>query len=473
MYPISQSCVVDSLQQRIDNTTSTDTVGDFFLPKNVSDTTLSVANVESLPDLRDGALPSGTSFFVDSIDRKVVATNCRWVDFTGNLYRDDRPGTFVYTTGYNCSGELGTNNIINRYTPVEVFGGFTDWCQLSAGWIHSMGVRSNGTIWGWGYNCYGGLGDGTAYYNENDNHRSSPVQVIGGFTDWCQVSAGAGHSAAIRTNGTLWTWGYNCYGGLGDGTAYYNGEYNHRSSPVQVLGGFTDWCQVSAGGKHTAAVRTNGTLWSWGFNYYGELGDGTAYYNGEYNHRSSPVQVLGGFTDWCQVSAGNNNTAAVRTNGTLWAWGYNCYGAVGDGTAYYDGNANHRCSPTQVIGGFTDWCYVDIMSKSAVALRTNGTLWAWGYGEEGDIGDNTYESKSSPVEVAGGFSDWCQASVGRGGGTATRSNGTLWAWGKNFNGELGNTQVTQTPSPVEVFGGRTDWVAGYRGEIFSIMVRVK
>jgi len=278
-------------------------------------------------------------------------------------------------------------------SPVSVVGGFTDWCQVSAGGGHTAAVRTNGTLWAWGCNFSGRLGDGTV------TDRSSPVSVVGGFTDWCQVSASGGfggHTAAVRNNGTLWAWGYNGNGQAGDGTTTTS-----RLSPVSVVGGFTDWCQVSAGSFHTVAVRTNGTLWAWGFNGGGRLGDGTL------TSRSSPVSVVGGFTDWCQVSAGAGHTAAVRTNGTLWAWGCNFSGQLGDGTT-----TTSRLSPVSVVGGFTDWCQVSADSSHTAAVRQNGTLWAWGCNGNGRLGDNTITDISSPVSVVGGFTDWCQVSAG-------------------------------------------------------------
>jgi alpha-tubulin suppressor-like RCC1 family protein len=133
---------------------------------------------------------------------------------------------------------------------------------------------------------------------------TSPVSVIGGFADWCQVSAGRDHSLAVRTNGTLWAWGSNYRGQLGDGTTVA------KSSPISVIGGFTDWCQVSAGSLYalrSGAIRQNGTLWTWGTNYNGALGVGDT------SNRSSPTPVVGGFTDWRQVSVGNRHFAAIRS----------------------------------------------------------------------------------------------------------------------------------------------------------------
>jgi alpha-tubulin suppressor-like RCC1 family protein len=253
------------------------------------------------------------------------------------------------------------------------------------------------TVCAWGLNSSGQLGDNTTV------NKSSPVSVVGGFLDWCQVSAGAAHTAAIRTNGSLWAWGCNSCGQLGDNTSII------KSSPVSVVGGFTDWCRISAGGYFNAAIRTNGTLWTWGSNYRGQIGDNTTV------SKSSPVSVVGGFTDWCQVSAGSNTTAAIRTNGTLWTWGYNSHGLLGDNTVI------SKLSPVSVVGGFTDWCQVSAGSSITAAIRTNGTLWTWGYNGNGRLGDNTVVAKSSPVSVVGAFTDWWQVSAGNGHTAAIRS----------------------------------------------------
>jgi alpha-tubulin suppressor-like RCC1 family protein len=126
------------------------------------------------------------------------------------------------------------------------------------------------------------------------------VSVVGGFTDWCQVSAGSESSLAVRQNGTAWAWGSNSNGQLGDNTTV------SKSSPVSIVGGFTNWCQVSAGQSHSLGVRQNGLTWAWGSNSNGQLGDSTT------TNRSSPVSVIGGFTDWWEISAGGNFSLATR-----------------------------------------------------------------------------------------------------------------------------------------------------------------
>ena len=364
-----------------------------------------------------------------------------WVAIARSSY------TLALGWGCNSVGRLGDGTIVDRCSPVTVIGGFTDWRSISSGCVHTVGLRQNGTLWAWGYNSLGRLG------NNNTTNASSPVSVVGGFTDWCQASAGGSHTAAIRQNGTLWAWGSNTTGTLGDCTAI------SRSSPVSVVGGFTDWCQVSAGHRHNLAVRTNGTLWAWGYNSSGRLGDGTCI------DKSSPVSVVGGFTDWCQASAGCSHSLAVRQDGTLWAWGANLAGALGTG------NVIGRNSPVSVVGGFTDWCQASAGNAHSLAVRQDGTLWAWGCNNVGQLGDGTITSRSSPVSVVGGFTDWCQASAAGTHSVAIRQNGTLWAWGCNVDGRLGNGTVVSVSSPVSVVGGFTDWCQVSAGNFHTMAIR--
>jgi alpha-tubulin suppressor-like RCC1 family protein len=227
-------------------------------------------------------------------------------------------------------------------------GEFTDWCQISAGCLHSVAIRTNGTAWAWGRNNCGQLGDNTTV------NKSSPVSVVGGFCDWRQVSAGRNHSIGLRTNGTAWAWGGGGAGQLGDNTAVA------KSSPVSVAGGFTDWCQISAGGYFSLGVRQNGTAWAWGRNCSGQLGDNTTV------TKSAPVSVVGGFTNWCQISAGFYNSLAVRQNGTAWAWGCNNCGQLGDN---FSGAYRSKSSPVSVVGGFTDWSKVSAGTTHSLGMK--------------------------------------------------------------------------------------------------------
>jgi alpha-tubulin suppressor-like RCC1 family protein len=411
---------------------------------------ITVANYSQLPD--PTTLPAGALYYVVS-DKMMYYVKPNevgvkyWESITNNTTQD-----LVWGWGEADAndGKLGDGTTVDKCSPVSVVGGFTDWYQVSAGFDHAAAVRQNGTLWTWGNRNNGMLGDDT------NTNRSSPVSVVGGFTDWCQVSTGERHTIGLRTNGTLWSWGGNSsdgsFGILGDGTT------TNRTSPVSVVGGFTDWCQVSAGCHHTAAVRTNGTLWAWGLGG-SRLGDGGT------TSRNSPVSVIGGFTDWCQVSAGTAHTAAVRQNGTLWTWGGNSCGRLGDGTTEV------KSSPVSVVGGFTDWCQVSAGGSHTSAVRTNGTLWAWGYGDQGRLGQGSNTDRSSPVSVVGGFTDWCQVSAGREHTAAVRTNGTLWTWGLGICGRLGDGSISNRNSPVSVLSGFTDWCQVSAGECNSFAVR--
>jgi YD repeat-containing protein len=407
-----------------------------------------VATANDLPDLYLKKIPNGTIVYVDSLGTQLVSNNEKWYGLDGRLFRDDAPSRTIWAWGCNASGQLSDNTIVAKSSPVSVVGGFTDWCQVSAGLNWSAAVRSNGTIWSWGCNTYGRLGDNTIV------DKSSPVSVVGGFTDWCQVDSGRYHSIAIRTSGTLWAWGRGSVGRLGDNST------TSKSSPVSVVGGFTDWCQVSAGNQHTAAVRSNGTIWSWGYGCNGRLGDNTIV------DKSSPVSVVGGFTDWCQVSAGCVHSAAVRTNGTVWAWGIGVDGRLGDNTIVA------KSSPVSVVGGFTDWCQVSAGDAHTAAVRINGTIWSWGSNICSRLGDNTIVDKSSPVSVVGGFTDWCQVSVGNAHSTAVRTNGTIWSWGSGSSGKLGDNTIVDKSSPISVVGGFTDWCQVGAGVYHTAALRI-
>ena len=395
----------------------------------------------------DASLPTAS----DNTGRFVYILNtCQYKFSDGSIWTNDFSSltSQAYAWGRASLGRLGDNTTVNKSSPVSVVGGFTDWCQVSAGSEFSLGVRTNGTAWAWGYNNCGQLGDNTIV------NKSSPILVTGGFTDWCQVSAGiTKNSLGVRQNGTAWAWGCNAYGELG------NNSTVSKSSPVTVIGGFTNWCQVSAGGQHSLGVRTNGTAWAWGRGQYGRLGIDAA------GNKSSPVSVVGGFTDWCQISAGSGQSLAVRQNGTAWAWGYNAQGQLGDNTTA------SKSSPVSVVGGYTDWCQVSVNTQHTLGVRTNGTAWAWGAGGDGRLGDNTTVNKSSPVTVIGGFTDWCQVSAGYKFSLGARTNGTAWAWGYNTCGVLGDNTTVSKSSPVSVVGGFTDWWDISAGSIHSLAIR--
>jgi alpha-tubulin suppressor-like RCC1 family protein len=336
----------------------------------------------------------------------------------------------LYGWGYNANNELGLGDTANRLSPTQV-GPLTDWKSISAGVAHILAIKYDGSLWTWGNdNPYGQSG------LNSPGQRSLPTQV-GALTNWSSISAGNNHTAAIKTDGTLWAWGLNYQGQLGLGDA---GNYTDRSSPVQVGSG-TTWASVSGGYLHTAAIKTDGSLWTWGYNPYGQLG------KNDLVSRSSPVQV-GALTNWSSVSAGYNFVLAIKTDGTLWSWGYNIYGRLGLNDIV------DRSSPVQVGSG-TTWSKVSVGFYHTAAIKTDGTLWAWGLNTSGQLGQNDLVSRSSPVQV-GALTNWSSVSGGSYLVTAIKTDGTLWTWGLNSYGQLGQNDLVSRSSPTQV-GLSTSW----------------
>ncbi len=289
--------------------------------------------------------------------------------------------------------------------------------QIAAGQTHTVALKSDGTLWAWGYNAHGQLGDSTTF------QRNTPVQAAGGGNTWAAVAAGRLHTVALKSDGTLWAWGLNDVGQLGDGTTI------NKSIPVQVSGGGNTWVAIAAGGDHTVALKSDGTLWAWGYNFFGQLGDGTT------TNKTTPVQVAGGGNTWVAVTAGGNHTVALKSDGTLWAWGYNLYGQLGDGTTI------NKSTPVQVPGGGNTWVAIaagGAGGNHTVALKSDGTLWAWGYNFYGQLGDGTTINKTTPVQVAGGGNTWSEITAGYLHTVALKSGGPVWTWGYNQTGQLGD-----------------------------------
>ena len=384
--------------------------------------------------------------WIDVFSFKIGSDVWNWMAKTGSgTWSAEAPsegGTAVWSFGKNADyGQLGLGDIIDRSSPVQV-GSDTDWAMLAAHYQHTLAIKTDGTLWAWGNGLFLGLSEST--------HRSSPVQ-IGSGTDWAMVATDTFH-AAVKTDGTLWTWGINeTNGQLG------HGDLVNCSFPVQV-GALTDWSAVSCGSDVMLAIKTDGTLWACGMNSNGQLG------LGDIINRSSPVQV-GSLTDWAQVDVrAAYRAAAIKTDGTLWTWGDGYQGALGLG------NDSSFSSPVQV-GSLTDWSAVTCGIGAMLAIKTDGTLWAWGgdddgvnYGELG-LGDTI--NRSSPVQV-GSLTDWSTVSCWGASVLATKKDGTLWAWGGSWrgalDGQLGLGDILPRSSPVQV-GALTTWSWAVSGEL--------
>ena len=341
------------------------------------------------------------------------------------------PGLFVF--GNQAFGQLGLNDGVSRSSPTQI-GSATNWNKLGAGNGCFYGIKTDGTLWAWGFNASGQLGRNFA--QADLLAASSPVQV-GSGTDWAHINNGGSTVlSAIKTNGTLWMWGYNF------SNLYLGGITGYRSSPVQ-LGSNTNWLR-SYTNYASAAIKTDGTLWSWGNNNYGQLGQNDAVL------RSSPTQV-GTDTNWSIIGNANGNMLGIKTNGTLWSWGNNNYGQLGGNNTVY------RSSPVQVGSG-TDWSDVVTTSSGPAiyALKTNGTIWSWGRNVNGNLGQNDATHRSSPTQI-GSLTGWTKiAPAAQGSHAGAIRNGALWLWGNNAYGQLGQNNAILRSSPVQV-GSGTGW----------------
>lgn len=339
----------------------------------------------------------------------------------------------AYCWGNDAEGVIGNGPPrVDQPQPAQVAGGHTDWVSISVGDRHACGLRTGGRLFCWGADVAGELGNGPPQTSS-----SSPVAVSGGQGQWTSVSAGFRHSCARRVTGTLWCWGADTNGRLGNGA-----PTGRRTSPVVVAGGITNWASVSAGGSHTCARRTSGRLYCWGADFFGQLGDSVGL--GEQDH---PVQVAGGRTDWASVSAGLRHVCARRTTGRLFCWGGNSGGQLGLGTA-----GVNQPRPVEVFGGQTDWVSVSAGGLHTCGRRASGRAWCWGNDSSGELGDDPdLDQKEVPVLVAGFHADWVSVSTGRFTTCGRRAGGLLFCWGSDVRGQVGDGPPNANqPQPVAV-----------------------
>lgn len=315
--------------------------------------------------------------------------------------------------GKNTSGQLGDGTSANSLLPKQIGTGYT---AIAGGKSPDTGftiaVKSDGSLWAWGDNTYGQLGDGTTTATLN------PKQ-IGSDTGYVSVTAGYFHSVALKSDGSLWAWGRNDHGQLGDGTTV------DRPVPTRI-GTDTGYTAIAAGESHTLALKSDGSLWAWGRNDSGQLGDGTV------SDSATPQLVNAGYS---VIAAGKYFSLAIQWDGSLWAWGDNGIGQLGDGTI------NSRASPGQV-GSDTGYTAIAAGFAHTVALKGSGDLWAWGSNLYGSLGDGSIVDSRIPKLIGSGYTT---IAAGNYHTLALKSDGSLSAWGDNGFGQVGDGSTT---SPV-------------------------
>lgn len=377
--------------------------------------------------------------------------------------------------GRNAEGELGngTTNVTANLNPVQV-SNLTDVVTAAGGGLHSLAIKSDGTgdstsndgtVYAWGNNFNGQLGDGTSGSGTN---KTTPVQVSG-LTDVVAVAGGNSHSLAIKSDGagdgsaddgTVYTWGANNFGQLGyDPEPTTPTTFENSHTPVQVSG-LTDVVAVAGGTFHSLALKSDGTLWAWGNNDVGQLGNGES---GSGVVSNTPVQVedpsdpTGFFTDVVAVAAGSNHSLAIKSDGTddgsaddgiVYAWGFNSEGQLGDGTS--GSPTNNKSTPAQA-SGLMDVTEVAGGNAHSLALESNGTVYTWGSNSKGQLGHDPnpatsgFEPSSTPSQVSG-LTNVEDVASGLNHNLATKStHGAVWAWGCNDYGQLGNNGVPTNP----------------------------
>ncbi len=379
------------------------------------------------------------------------------------------PSSQLQTWGQNSKGNLGISDTADRSSPVQL-PGLTDTVSwnldtMGATIDTSYAIKTDGSLWTWG-----GSGNGSALgQNQPNNTEISSPKQVGTDTTWNYIqSAGGAALIASKTNGTLWSWGYNNRGQLGQNSQDHPGGDN-RSSPAQI-GTNTDWDKPVMGnaiGRSACwARKTDGTLWSWGYNNnYGQLG-----LNTKNDQRSSPAQVVGTTwpTDPAQYASGNAQVFVIKDDGTLWGWGCNYASRLGMNTQ------THYSSPMQ-LNTDTNWNTISAY-ESAVATKTDGTLWSWSYNDYGQLGQNNKTNYSSPRQI-GTDTTWVWAKANTRSIIAKKTDGTLWSWGENTEGQLGLNDRTDYSSPMQI-GTDTGWqdtnfaCANTSGELATIDVIV-
>jgi alpha-tubulin suppressor-like RCC1 family protein len=333
----------------------------------------------------------------------------------------------LWATGWNLYGQLGNSNYATAYPygtdlPVQMVA--SNVIAVAAGGSHSLFLKSNGSLWAMGWNAYGQLGDGTT---DNGNYETNqPEQIVA--SNVTAIAAGLNHSLFLKSNGSLWAMGDNSYGQLGDGTTD-NGNYETNRPEQIVASGVT---AIATGYRHSLFLMSNGSLWAMGDNAYGQLGNAT------YNNTNQPVQILA--SNVTAIAAGDQHSLFLKNDGSLWAMGNNQAGQLGDPTV---GATN---SPDLIVTG--NVTAIAGGGAHSLFLMSDGSLWVMGNNHYGQLGNASDNNTNRPVQILA--SGVTAIATGYGHSLFIKGDGSLWGMGDNLNGQLGDSTYNSTNQPVQV-----------------------
>lgn len=331
----------------------------------------------------------------------------------------------IMTWGVNTYFQLGTTSLPNSNLPISI-PSLSNVKMVSSGGYHSLALKNDGTVWAWGNNLHGQLGNGTIVDN------STPAIVPSLSNVKKIVAGGNAFSMALKNDGTLWAWGNNEDGQLGDGSI------TNKLTPVQIISNVID---IAAGHNHTIVLKSDSTIWVWGNNSYGQLGINSTI------NSIIPIQVIG-FNNIRSIAAGSMYSFAIKNNGDVYSWGENSYGQLGLG------DTTKRIVPTQ-INSISNVIKIKGGNGHTLAITADSILWAWGNKVYGQLGDGTTSSTSTcwceknPIQITA-MTGATQIEAGSASSFASKSDGILWAWGANYNGELGDGTYAEKRFPVKV-----------------------
>jgi alpha-tubulin suppressor-like RCC1 family protein len=355
-----------------------------------------------------------------------VKTFCK-ISCGGNqTFAIDKYGS-LWSWGNNFVGQLGDNTIVNKCTPVLIGGSTKTFCDVKGSNSAALALDNNGSVWAWGISAFGEFGQGVVF-------PYTPTSIKGSSKTFCEIATENLFTLAITSGGRIWSWGSNTSGQLGNNTT------TMVRTPVSVAGAVKTFSRITAGSDHSYAIDKSGRIWSWGLNNFGQLGTNSV------TSTNTPQSILGAVKTFCKIAAGANHSLGIDKNGRAWSWGLNTNGQLGLNAL------TSRRTPASVLGAVKTFCEISGGSLHSLAIDKNGRVWSWGQNNTGQLGDNTINTRTTPVSLLGGVKTFCRVTAGSQFSGGLDKNGRAWFWGLNGSGQLGDNSITSRRTPVSVAG---------------------